>query len=232
VPGPWAVAIHVIDGLGVDEAQPTVGSIGDDNTDPAPKQNGAVIGAAVYRATKQSYVLASSAQSGLAGTTLTYSVPGASAARHVVFDAPEQSDGQSTVTAAAVGDRCLITIIAGAGLAGHPLMFSVGTAASGCTVSEDTNVPPGTEPPGGGVVPVGNDGGNGGATGGGDGGVVVDGSGEVKSGGSSGCGCALGGASYPPSGLLVLALLLPLVSVPRLMAGRRRQRQPEARSNR
>jgi hypothetical protein len=196
IPGPWAVAIHVIDGLGADEAVPAVGSIGDDNYDPAPKQNGAVIGAAIYRASKQSYVVASSAPSGASGATLTYSVPGASTGRHVVFDAPEQSDGQSTVTAAAVGDRCTVTVVAGPGLAGRPLMFSVGTAASGCTISEDTDIPPGVEPPGGGVTTAGT-GGNGGGSGG-----------NVGS-GASGCGCALGGVPAFHGGIaLVLALLL------------------------
>jgi len=154
VPGTWAVAIHVIDGLASTEAPAEVGSLNDDNFDPAPKQNAGVIGAAVYRGTKQNYVVASSAQDGTSPTTLTYGVPGASAARHVVFDAPEQADGQSTVTAAAQAGRCVITITAGAGFTGHPLMFSVSTAADGCKLSEDTNVQPGEPPPGGGVNPV------------------------------------------------------------------------------
>jgi len=48
----------------------------------------------------------------------------------------------------------IVTITAGAGFAGHPLMFSVSTAADGCKLSEDTNVQPGEPPPGGGVNPV------------------------------------------------------------------------------
>ena len=48
-PGPYAVAIHAIDGLGAAEAPADVGSLNDDNFDPAPKQNAGVIGAAVYR---------------------------------------------------------------------------------------------------------------------------------------------------------------------------------------
>ena len=64
VPGTWAVAIHVIDGTGSSEAAAQVGSLNDDNFDPAPKQNAGVIGAAVYRGSKQSYVVASSAQDG------------------------------------------------------------------------------------------------------------------------------------------------------------------------
>ena len=200
VPGPWAVAIHVIDGYGTGEALPAVGSINDDNYDPAPKQNQAVIGAAVYRSSKQSYVLASSAVSGAAGASMTYSVPGSSTGRHVVFDAPAQADGQSTVAAAPAGDRCAITIVAGPGLAGRPLMFSVGKAADGCAVSEDTDIPPGAEPPGGGVIPTG---GNGGGGGGGS-----TGSGGSTGGGRGGCGCALGRTNAEGAGVgFGLALL-------------------------
>jgi hypothetical protein len=141
VPGPWAVAVHVIDGLSADETPAEVDSINDDNVDPPPKQNSAVIGAAIYRSSKQSYVLASSAQAGASGDTMTYSVPGASAGRHVVFDAPEQEDGQSTVTATAVLDRCVITIVAGPGFEGRPLIFSVGGATEGCPVLESENIP-------------------------------------------------------------------------------------------
>ena len=191
VPGPWAVAVHVIDGLGAGETTAAVGSINDDNYDPAPKENAAVLGAAVYRASKQSYILASSAARGEAGASITYSVPGEAPGRHVLFDAPEQSDGQSTVTAAAAGGRCVITVIAGPGLAGRPLMFSVGVASGGCAVSEDTAIAPGAVPPGGGVIP----------TGGNQGGGTAGGKGD-------GCGCAL---HRPPGGvagaMLVLALL-------------------------
>jgi MYXO-CTERM domain-containing protein len=212
IPGPWAAAIHVIDGFGAGETLPAVGSMGDDNYDPAPKQNGAVIGAAIYRSSKQSYVLASSAANGAAGASLTYSVPGGGAGRHVVFDAPEQSDGQSTVTATPAGDRCAITIVAGPGTAGRPLMFSVGTAAGGCAVSEDTDIPPGVEPPGGGVMPTGASGGGGGA-----GGSI--GGGGSTGGSSGGCGCALGrGSGASGAGLLVLGLLL--------LGRRRRARAP------
>jgi hypothetical protein len=199
VPGPWALAIHVIDGLASGEATAAVGTIGDDNYDPAPKQNGAVIGAAIYRAARQSYVLAASAVQGQAGASLTYSVPGGAAGRHVVFDAPEQSDGQSTVTTAAAGDRCVVTIAAGPGFAGRPLMFSVGTAADGCTSSADTDIPPGSEPPGGGVIPVGGSGGGGG--------------------GAGGCGCSLGGLGAGAGPAVALCLSLSLCAL-----GRRRRR--------
>jgi hypothetical protein len=71
-----------------------------------------------------------------------------------VFDAPEDGDGKALVTAAATSGRCVVSITAGAGFAGRPLMFSVATADAGCTVSEDTNVAPGGPPPGGGVGPT------------------------------------------------------------------------------
>jgi hypothetical protein len=148
--GPWAVAIHVIDGLAASETKAIVGAIGDDVYDPSPKQNAGVIGAAIFRGTKQSYVIASSAQDGAAGATMTYGVPGTNAARHVVFDAPEDANGKSTVSAAATNGRCVLTITAatgGAGLTGRPLMFGTSSAADGCKVTESTDVAPGTPPP-------------------------------------------------------------------------------------
>ncbi len=151
VPGPWAVAIHVLDGLAASEADAVVGSLNDDTTDPAPKQNAGVIGASVNRGSKQSYVVVSSATDGASPTTMTYGVPGTSAARHVVFDAPEDANGASKVSAAVSGGRCVITITAGPGFAGRPLMFSVASAADGCTPTEGTNVAPGTPPVGGGT---------------------------------------------------------------------------------
>jgi hypothetical protein len=222
VPGPWAVAIHVIDGLAAGEAVPAVGSLGDDNYDPAPKQNGAVIGAAIYRASKQTYVLAASAVQGQAPSPLTYGVPGGGPSRHVVFDAPEQADGQSAVTATASGGRCAIAITAGPGFAGRPLMFSVGAAVDGCQVSEDTDVPPGVEPPGGGVTPVG---GSGGGTGGseGNGGGGSSGSAGGK---SSGCGCAVGGpAGAGEATLALLGLCLGIVVWLRELRAIRRSRR-------
>jgi MYXO-CTERM domain-containing protein len=195
VPGPQALAIHVFDGLGSTEAQASVGSLNDDNFDPAPKQNAGVVGAAVYRAMKQSYVVASSAAKGAAGATMTYGVPGGSAGRHIVFDAPEASDGSSAVTASASSGRCVLTITAGGGggIAGHPLMFQVGAASAGCTVSADTDVPPGTPPPGGGVPPTT---GTGGSIGSGAGGTSGSGTGGTSSSGAAGStGTGTGGAS-------------------------------------
>jgi len=161
VPGPWAVAVHVIDGLAVGESPALTGSLNDDDFDPPPKQNGGVIGAAVYRSSRQSYVVASSGVDGQVGATMTYGVPGGSPSRHVVFDAPEDGSGRSLVTATASGGRCIVQITPGAGFSGRPLMFSVGKADDGCAVAEDTHVPPGEPPPG--------DGGNGGGGGGGGG---------------------------------------------------------------
>jgi hypothetical protein len=207
VPGPWAVAIHVIDGLASSDQPAEVGSLNDDNFDPAPKQNAGVIGAAVFRASKQSYVVASAAQDGVSPTNMTYGVPGGSAARHIVYDAPEASDGTSAVTVSAQSGRCVISITAGSGggFAGHPLMFQVAAAASACAATEDTNVMPGMPPPGGGVSAL--DGGAG-AYGGADGGAVNHNSNSSRA--SGGCGCAtFASAKHAPVGLL---LLLPLVA--------------------
>jgi len=194
VPGPWAVAVHVIDALAAGEAPAVVASLDDDGIDPAPKQNAGVLGAAVYRGEKQSYVVASSAEDGASPATMTYGVPGGSASRNVVFDAPEDGSGKSTVTAAAKGDRCVITITAGSGFAGRPLMFTVSSAADGCKATESTDVGPGGPPPG--------TGGAGGA-GGGDGTGGSGGSGNGK-----GCGCRVGEA--PDGGVGALALLFGL----------------------
>lgn len=151
VPGPLATAIHVIDALATGEAPAQVGSLNDDNYDPVPKQNDGVIGAAVYRASKQSFIVASSAADAQAGAAMTYGVPAESPSRHVVFDAPEASDGTSSVATTVSGTRCILTFTAGngGGLAGHPLMFSVSTASAGCNVQATTDVSPATAPVGG-----------------------------------------------------------------------------------
>jgi MYXO-CTERM domain-containing protein len=244
VPGPWAVAVHVVDALAAADAPAVVDSMNDDAIDPAPKQNPGVVGASVFRGGKQSFVVAASAPGGVAGATLTYGVPGVSAGRHVVFDAPEQADGQSQVTAAAAGDRCVVTITAGAGVAGHPAMFSVSSAADGCKVSADTDVPPGMPPPGGGVSPIvtgaggAATGAGGSATGAGGsatgaGGAATGAAGASSTGGggaggshaqgggtSGGCGCATSGARA--------STLAPLVMLA-LAFSRRRARAPRAR---
>jgi MYXO-CTERM domain-containing protein len=184
VPGPFAVAVHVIDGGAVAEVA-TVGSMNDDTVDPAPKQNTGVIGAAVLRSGQQSYVVASSAVDGASPSTMTYGVPGM-ASRHVVYDAPEDASGKSNVSAAAVGGHCVITITAGGAMAGHPLIFKVSDATSGCTVTADTDASPATTPMGGGVP-------------GGGGGTHIP--------QPAGCGCEVGGTA-PSLSWLVGALLL------------------------
>jgi hypothetical protein len=239
VPGPFAVAIHVVDGLAASEAPATVASINDSSVDPNA-QNGGVIGASVYRASKQSYVVASSARDGVSPATMTYGVPGASAGRHIVYDAPEASDGTSAVTASVQSGRCVLSIAAGSGggLTGHPLMFQVATASAGCTVTDSTAVPPGTPPTGGGI-----DGGisaadggssgvsggqppSGGPSGSDDGGAASlesdDGSGSgstgngFANGGGNAGGCAVGASPVPSSGwafsvALALGGIVPLV---------------------
>jgi len=188
VPGPYAVAIHVIDGLATSEASAITGSINDDTYDPAPKQNTAVIGAAVFRGTKQTYVVASSAQDGKSPGTMTYGVRGESASRHIVFDAPEDSNGESVVTATAQNGRCVVSITAGSGFAGRPLLFSVASEADNCKASEATDVPAGVAPPGGGVTQIpGNPNG-------------------ASPGGSSGCGCKVSGGR-DPGGVVLLSVL-------------------------
>jgi hypothetical protein len=142
VPGPFAVAIHVLDGLGASEAPAAVASINDEAIDPG-KHNAAVIGAAVLRAAKQSYVIASSATRGASPKEMTYGVPGAAAGRHVVFDAPEAKDGTSAVTAAVSAGRCAIRIAAGGGggATGQPLIFDVASARDGCAVKLGSDAP-------------------------------------------------------------------------------------------
>jgi MYXO-CTERM domain-containing protein len=109
---------------------------------------------------------------------MTYSVPAATSSRHVVYDAPEASDGTSNVTATAASGRCDVSITAGAGkgFTGHPLVFAVD--ATTCAVTDITSVAP-PDVDGG----TGSDGGNNNPDGG-----------TNPNGGSSGCGCAVAGA--------------------------------------
>jgi hypothetical protein len=192
VPGPFATAVHVIDGLAAGEAPATVGSLTSAAYDPGAR-NAGIIGAGVSRASKQTFVVASSAQDGLAGATMTYGTPGGSAARHIVFDAPENAAGQSVVTTSVVGGQCMVTLAAGAGFAGRPLMFQVSTAASGCIATESTDVAAGTAPLGGGTGGVGGSaagGAGGGSSAGGAAGQVMDGGVDIGLGGAGGKGPA------------------------------------------
>ncbi len=144
VPGPWAVAVHVVDGLASGDSAPTVDSMNDATIDPGAAQNGGVVGAAVLRSSVQSYVVASSARDGVSPATMTYGVPGATAGRHVVYDAPEAADGTSAVTTTAQSGRCVVSIAGGAGngVTGHPLMFQVAAASAGCQVTSSASAPP------------------------------------------------------------------------------------------
>jgi hypothetical protein len=226
VPGPEAVAVHVIDALAAGSSPAVVGSMNDDTIDPAPKQNGGVLGAAVFSGSKQTYVVASSAADGASPQTMTYGVPGDSPSRHVVYDAPEAGDGQSLVAAAAMGGRCVITITAGEGFTGHPLMFSVDSAANGCTPTDSTDVGPGMPPGTGGGSSTGTatstgahmtgaGGGGPGATSGtsmgsgtssgGAGGADGD---SATPGADSGCGCVVAGERQGSRAPLTLSFAL------------------------
>ena len=223
VPGPWAVAIHVIDGLATGDAAATVGSMNDSITDPAPQQNAGVIGASVLRSGQQSYVVASSAMLGASGTTMTYGVPGSTASRHVVYDAPEDANGKSNVTATAQGGRCVLTITAGAGFAGHPLMFDLSSAANGCKLTEEVDVPSGMPPTGGGVDA--GPGGSGSGTGG-SGSSGTGGGGSGGHGSSSGCKCEAAGDGNAGLGVGMMAALAAAVGLSRRRPASGRARRP------
>jgi len=202
VAGPDVLAVHVLDGLAGADAPADVAPIDAPPIDTGAAQNAGVVGASVYRAQKQTFVLEPATLP--APATLTYGVPGANPSRHVVFDAPADTMVRTTVTAVADGDRCVVTLTAGAGVTGAPAIFTLATAAEGCTVSEDADVPPGTAPPGSGGFDRPPGGGPGGGAGGG------------------GCGCLIGrGAELPSAGAVVLgAAIAALVA-----RGRRRRRQ-------
>src|SRR5262249_41898467 len=87
------------------------------------------------------------------------------------------------------GDRCVVTIEAGGSYIGRPLMFQVGASSDGCAVADDPDVPPGSAPPGGGVM--GSSSGSGGDTPG------VPG---------HGCGCRVGASANAPLSGAILFL--------------------------
>jgi MYXO-CTERM domain-containing protein len=196
IPGTWAVAVHVIDGLGASDAAPTVLSMTDPVVDPN-KENTGVLGASVLRGAAQSYVIASSATDGASPPTMTYGVPGATPSRHVVYDAPEATDGTSKVTASTQSARCEISITAGggSGFTGHPLVFDVASASSGCAVTDLTSVaPPEVD---GGAPP--------------DGGSPNGDGGTNPNGGSSGCGCTAASTTDGAASVLAIAALAALL---------------------
>lgn len=169
VPGPNAYAVHVVDALGASDAPATAAAF----------TNGQVQGTALVRGTQRTYVLVSNAPQGQSGASMTYAVP--DAARHVVFDAPEDATGHSNVTATVSGSTCAITITPGSALTGRPLVFGVSSPADGCKVTEDAPGTGGEVSGDGGVTPVPP----------GDGGL------GATDGGSDGCGCSTVGADRP-----------------------------------
>jgi hypothetical protein len=203
-PGPQAFALHVIDALGTGEAPATAKALDDTG----------VLGTVIDRGAQRSVVLSSrSAVSGVP-STLTYTAPGDKAARHVVFDAPEDSAGRANVTAAASGATCVISAAPGAGITGRPLVFSVAAAADGCTIQEDAPAPSGGGSSSGGTSSGGSSSGgsSGGGTssGGSSGGSSTSGgmssSGESSSGGAPGSsGCS--SIPAPTSNTTALAML-------------------------
>lgn len=205
VPGPNALAIHVLDALASSESPAIVSSMNDDAVDPAPKTNAGVIGASVFRGTKQSYVVASSGADGAVSDPMKYSIPGESASRHVVYDAPEDAAGESLVTGSVENGRCAISITKGAGFPGRPLLFKVAAAKDGCTPTPDTAVDPGMPPPTGGAGGMGAAGGNGGG-------------GAGANGGDSGCSCRV------DSGDSTSLAPLALVGLVGVVVARRRRR--------
>jgi len=134
LPGPKGFAVHVIDALGASDAPATTVPMSDPAIDAAA-QNGGVLGTAITRGGARSYVLAANGEA--APATMTYAVPGDVGGRHVVFDAPEDANGASSVNAAIANGRCVVTITAGGAgaIVGRPLIFRVDTAANGCAVN-------------------------------------------------------------------------------------------------
>jgi hypothetical protein len=182
IPGPSALAVHVLDGLGTSESPADAVAVGDP----------AVVGAQVTRGNTRAFVVASSARDGATAGGLGYKAAGDRVARHVVFDAPEDANGKSAVSAKADGAACSIAITAGAGdgaFEGRPLVFQVG-AAPGCAVTEDKGAH--SDPPGPGDAPPA--GGPSAANG-------------AASAANAGCGCRAS-SSEGQGGLLVLGALV------------------------
>src|SRR5262249_39798628 len=96
----------------------------------------------------QTYVVASSAKDGAAGAAIGYTTPGDKASRHVVFDAPEDPNGQSKVDAHADGGKCVVSVTAGARFDGHPPVLPLKAAAEGCLATEDKSSAPASSTPG------------------------------------------------------------------------------------
>ncbi len=217
LPGPTMLAVHVLDALGTAEAAAEAIAITDS----------ALVGARVTRGGVRSFVVASSAKDGKPGATLAYSAAGDRAARHVVFDAPEDANGASDVTTRVVGETCAVSITAGTGpsaFVGRPLVFSVASAKDGCATAVDASPPPTTD--GGGPSPQGADASApdpnplGGPAGGSDGGVGSGANGA----GANGTNNGGGGCNVPPrtdGGLAALFLATLSLLVVRVTRARR-----------
>jgi MYXO-CTERM domain-containing protein len=222
--GPDVLAVHVFDGLAMGEAPADVAPIDAAPIDTTPAENAGVVGASIFRAQKQTFVVEPATLP--APATLTYGVPGMNPSRHVVFDAPVDGTGHTTVTATAKGDRCEISLAAGPGVTGGPAIFTLAPAAMGCTVSEDADVAPGTVSPGsGGFDRPGGGGPQGGAGSGAAGSGGGAGSGATT---GSGCGCRAAGTGTVGSGLAA-ALAVATILGTRRRKGRHPRNQ-EARS--
>ena len=121
LPGPDALAIHVIDVAGTDArvAKPTV-TAGEDHRVISFERVGR----------RGSVILAS----GGAGRLSYTAAPG----YHVVLEAPRDETGRATVTAQPAAEGCSVVVAAGSssrgGMSAHPLVYSVSDA---CAVTED-----------------------------------------------------------------------------------------------
>jgi MYXO-CTERM domain-containing protein len=179
VPGPSSRAIHVLTATGAPGSAPAV----IEGTDHRVVDT-QIGGRAVFVVQRDG-----------AGDTLTYKVPRAGDALHIVVDAPRGTTGRSDATAAVEGDQCAVTVRAHAGaggLDGQPLIVRV---TNDCAISEDATrqgftPPAGVDPdprpprPGAGV-------------GGGDDDGSVDG----------GCGCRTEGGAASASLMAALVAL-------------------------
>jgi hypothetical protein len=144
--GPEALAIQVIDGLAAAAPPAGVKSLNDPTIAGVPDGNRAVVGAAVTRDGRTTFVVTSAgARTAGDSSALAYVVPVAGPTRQVVFDAPEDARGRASVAATPAGDgRCRVVLHAGGAqpMAGRPVVFTLAPAAGGgCAVTEDPAAP-------------------------------------------------------------------------------------------
>jgi hypothetical protein len=217
VPGPDVLAVHVLDGLGQSESPADVAPMDAPPIDDGNGQNAGVIGASVYRAQKQTFVVEPAAVPGPT-TSLSYGVPGANPSRHVVFDAPADAMGRTAVTATVAGDRCVVTLAPGEGITGAPAIFTLSAASGGCAFSADADVAPGSVSPGSGGFD--HPGGGGGPGSGGGGSSGTGGSAGAKGNVSGGCSCGVAGGAWSGAGAAGAAL----AAFGAALASRRRRR--------